>query len=52
MKKQQNEIKVIRYCPHCGKKVTRSENPEYSWQCLDCDEDFYNFEVIEKETKQ
>jgi len=33
-------------CPKCKKPVIKSDNPEYSWQCLECDEDFYNFEVI------
>lgn len=33
-----------RICPHCGKTVIKSELPEYVWQCMDCDEDFYDFE--------
>lgn len=32
-------------CPHCHKEVVRSETTGYTWQCLDCDEDFYDFEV-------
>ena len=34
-----------RLCPHCNKEVIRSETKDYIWQCLDCDEDFYDFEV-------
>jgi len=37
------EPKVL--CPHCNKEVVRSETKDYIWQCLDCDEDFYDFEV-------
>lgn len=34
-----------RLCPHCHKEVIPSETKDYIWQCLDCDEDFYDFEV-------
>ena len=34
-----------RYCPHCNKEVIPSKIVGYAWQCLDCDEDFYDFEV-------
>lgn len=37
----------IKLCPHCKKPVTKSENPEYSWECNYCDEDFYDFECDE-----
>lgn len=33
-------------CPRCGQPVIPSDNPEYRYQCLNCDEDFYMFEVI------
>lgn len=35
-------------CPRCGKRLDRTSLPErgYKWQCRDCDEDFYDFEVI------
>lgn len=34
-----------RYCPHCNKEVIPSKIVGYAWQCLNCDEDFYEFEV-------
>lgn len=34
----------IKLCPHCRKPVIESEIPGYRWQCLECDEDFYDFE--------
>lgn len=37
-------MKEIKICPHCGKPVIKSDLPEYVWQCVDCDEDFYDFE--------
>lgn len=33
-----------RLCPHCRKLVIPSEVPGYVWQCLECDEDFYDIE--------
>ena len=32
-------------CRKCGCKVYRSSNPEYKYQCYNCDEDLYGFEV-------
>ena len=32
-------------CPRCGGPVYPSDIPEYTYQCFDCDEDFYSFEV-------
>lgn len=40
-------VRKRRVCPHCGKPVVQSELPQYTWQCLDCDEDFYDFEFEE-----
>lgn len=39
-----------RVCKRCNTKVRKSDNPEYSWQCMNCDEDLYDFEttVIEE----
>lgn len=33
-----------RLCPHCRKPVVPSDLEGYSWQCLDCDEDFFDIE--------
>ena len=41
--------KKIYVCPKCGKALNFSDNPEYTFQCLDCDEDFYSFEAKEIE---
>lgn len=38
----------IMLCPHCRKPVILSEIDGYKWQCLDCDEDFMNFECYEQ----
>ena len=32
-------------CPRCGHVLYTSNNPEYTYQCLDCDEDFYQYEA-------
>jgi len=37
-------------CRRCGSPVYETENPEYSYQCFACDEDFYSFEVAEQDT--
>lgn len=34
-----------RICNRCGSDVLKSDNPEYSFQCLNCDEDLYRFET-------
>lgn len=39
----------IYLCPKCGKALNFSENPEYTFQCFECDEDFYAFEAKEME---
>lgn len=36
------------YCPICGRKLIKSELEGYSFQCLYCDEDFTESEVIIK----
>jgi hypothetical protein len=44
-----DEIKIIpptaRLCNRCNKPVYKSDNPEYSYQCFNCDEDLYEFET-------
>lgn len=39
----------IYVCPKCGKALNFSDNPEYTFQCFECDEDFYAFEAKEIE---
>ena len=39
---------AVRLCPHCRKPVIPSEVPGYVWQCLECDEDFYDIECYKK----
>ena len=40
------EQTIISYrCPHCLRALAKSDNPEYVYQCFDCDEDFYGFEA-------
>ena len=41
--------KKIYACPKCGRALDFSDNPEYTFQCFDCDEDFYEFEAVVKE---
>lgn len=36
------------YCPICGRKLIKSEIEGYRFQCLYCDEDFTESEVIIK----
>lgn len=39
-----------KFCPHCGKPLYFETDPEldYPYVCLDCDENFYEVEVVEK----
>ena len=39
----------IYVCPKCGRALNFSDNPEYTFQCFECDEDFYSFEAKEEE---
>lgn len=32
-------------CPFCGEGLIPSSIGDYSWQCVDCDEDFYDIET-------
>ncbi len=41
-------MKIYR-CPHCKKPLKRSRLPQYAFECLDCDEDFYECEAIPDE---
>ena len=33
------------YCNRCHNAVYKSDNPEYTYQCFECDEDLYEFET-------
>ena len=35
-------------CNRCGCRVWKSYNPEYKYQCFNCDEDLYSFEVRQR----
>lgn len=39
----------IYLCPKCGRALTFSPLSEYTFYCVDCDEDFYSFEAKEME---
>ena len=41
--------KKIYVCPKCGRALEFSPIPEYTFYCVDCDEDFYEFEAVVKE---
>ena len=47
MKYTEEDIWTSAVCPRCGKLLQVSELEDYSFQCLDCDEDFYGIEVRE-----
>ena len=38
-------------CPKCGKALYMSGTPDYVYQCLECDEDFYEFEARYENTE-
>lgn len=41
--------KKIYLCPKCERALNFSPLPEYTFYCVDCDEDFYEFEAVVKE---
>lgn len=42
------DMKKEYHCPICGRKLIKSETEGYRFQCLYCDEDFTESEVIIK----
>lgn len=32
---------LLPHCPRYGHLMQPSDNPDYKWQCYECDEDFY-----------
>ena len=39
-----NEKKPVGICRFCGSPLYKSDLEEYTFECLNCDEDFYYFE--------
>ena len=37
-------VRSNKRCRFCGASLFPSDNPDYDWQCFQCDEDFYDFE--------
>jgi len=44
MKSQSDAVKS--FCPRCGHELVRETELDYPWLCEECDENFYDFEVI------
>lgn len=40
----QNEVEILRICPHCG-EILLTSLLDYKYQCIFCDEDFFEFET-------
>ena len=47
-RKAHAEYLLPKFCPHCGRKLTPSHINGYTYECKNCDEDFYAFEAREK----
>ena len=45
-------MKTRRFCPKCGRMLLRSRIEGYAFQCMNCDGDFYRFEVPYGKTKK
>lgn len=41
---------TLQSCPKCGRLLIKSDMKGYAFQCLECDEDFYSFEVTNIKT--
>lgn len=41
---------TVMVCACCKMLVYKSDNPEYVYQCLHCNEDLYSFEVEEAQS--
>lgn len=41
-------MKTRRFCPKCGRELLRSRVPGYTYECKNCDEDFYRTEVLNR----
>lgn len=45
-------MKTRRFCPECGRMLLKSRIEGYAFQCMNCDEDFYRFEVLTRKQKR
>ena len=45
-------MKTRRFCPKCGRMLLKSRIKGYVFQCMNCDEDFYRFEVLTGKQKR
>jgi len=45
-------MKTRRFCPKCGRMLLKSRIKGYAFQCMNCDEDFYRFEVLTRKQKR
>ena len=36
---------ILPHCPRCGRTLVTSDIPQYTWQCYECDMDFYTCEL-------
>lgn len=39
------ELKTDKKCPRCGEVLYYSDLPDYDYVCIECEENFYEFEV-------
>lgn len=45
----ENDTTSVKRCNRCNQPVLRSQTDGYSYQCMNCDEDLYEFEVHDGE---
>ena len=38
-------LKEKKFCRRCGSELFKSPVKDYNFYCMECDEDFYNFEI-------
>ena len=50
-----NNMKIEKYCPNClggekGEEITKEQREDvaYPYECITCDENFYEFELIKE----
>lgn len=40
---------VKKYCGNCNHELIKSDLREYTYLCLECDENYYEFEILVKD---